>query len=114
MSFYSHAQEIKLLWDREYQVISASGINFEGYNKDGGDEVLDAKFDRMMRDLPSGMVRLGIPLKVWEPVNDNGDPFIQNADGFKDVAGAHYSFLRLQEMKDRGIKIWLSLWDVAD
>ncbi len=101
-------------WDNPMQTIIASGINFEGYHTTGGSEVLSPKFETMLSMLPCQLNRMSLPLKIWEPENDNADPHEMDWSRFSDSDGVKYTFLRMQELKRRGMESWLSIWDMAD
>lgn len=98
----------------EHQTILANGINFEGYHRRGGNEVIASKFNTMLDDLNSQLLRVGMPLEEWEPSNDNNDPGTFNWSGFKSTSGVVNSFKRLQTLHDRGYDLWCAIWDVAD
>ena len=108
------ATEVTINWNNQKQTIIGNGINFEGYHTSGGTEVLSSKFESMLATLPTELARISLPLKIWEPVNDNADPATFNLNNFQDTQGAHYTFLRMQELKKRGINSWLSIWDLEN
>lgn len=108
------ATEITINWNGARQTIIGNGINFEGYHTSGGTEVLAPKFESMLATLPTELARISLPLKTWEPANDNADPATFSLNNFKDTQGAQNTFLRMQELKKRGILSWLSVWDIAD
>jgi hypothetical protein len=110
----SGIKTIQVNWSLEQQILGLSGINFEGYHINGGSEIMAPKFESMLATLPTGIARLGLPLKVWEPENDNADPGSFQIENFKDEQGVHNTFLRMQELQKRGIKIWLSVWDMGN
>ncbi len=101
-------------WDSLRQVILGNGINFEGYHIGGGAEVMDPKFDYMLAELPSQIVRMGLPLKLWEPENENSDPEVIDIMGFNKSKEVLNTFQRLTLLEKRGMKSWLSVWDVAN
>lgn len=104
---------ITINWSSEKQTLSESGINFEGYHTTGGTEVLASKFETMMSSLPTQIARIGLPLGTWEPTNDDDNPAVFDLDNFKDIQGANYTFKRMQELKSRGVAIWLAIWDMG-
>ena len=107
-------QTITIDLDNERQSIQANGINFEGYHRVGGNEVLKSSLREMLQKLNTQMVRFGMPLQEFEPENDDNDPKHFNWNNFNDNGGAHNAFLRLQDMEDRNLDVWLAIWDVAD
>lgn len=108
-----NATVVTINWNNQKQTILGSGINFEGYHTSGGTEVLSSKFESVLATLPTELARISLPLKIWEPVNDDADPVTFNLNNFQDTQGAYYTFLRMQELKKRGINSWLSVWDMA-
>ena len=54
-----------------------------------------------LKNLQPKYVRVPIPLKHWEPVNDNESPNSINYAAFKDDSVVHTLFLFLQEMKEK-------------
>ena len=74
------------------QTIIGNGINFEGYHTSGGTEVLAPKFESMLATLPTELARISLPLKTWEPANDNADPATFSLNNFKDTQGAQKYF----------------------
>lgn len=105
---------IRIDWTQKKQTIAGNGINFEGYHLTGGSEILSPEFEKMLASLPCQINRLSMPLKEWEPINDNSDFQLLDLMAFNDNFGAHNTFLRIKELKNRGIETWLSVWDVAD
>ena len=105
---------VTINWNNQKQTILGNGINFEGYHTSGGTEVLSSKFESMLETLPTELARISLPLKIWEPVNDDADPATFKLNNFQDTQGVQYTFLRMQELKKRGIDSWLSVWDIAD
>lgn len=105
---------VSINWSDFQQTILGNGINFEGYHSNGGAEVLSQKFVSMLETLPSQLNRVCLPLNVWEPGNDNTDPFTIDFSHFNDSGGARNTFLRIKELKNRGMESWLSIWDMSD
>ena len=99
---------------KEHQTIIANGINFEGYHRRGGNEVLASKFTAMLNALNSQLLRVGTPLEEWEPSNDDNDPENFQWDGFRESSGVSNSFQRLQRLANDGYDLWLAIWDIAD
>ncbi|HWB52898.1 MAG TPA: hypothetical protein VG722_01855, partial [Tepidisphaeraceae bacterium] len=57
--------------------------------------------------------RVGIPLRGWEPANDNSDPNTINWAGFgTTVPAVNNVFLLMQDLSSRGIPIIGTVWDV--
>ncbi len=104
---------ITIDWLSEKQTLTESGINFEGYHITGGTETLAPKFETMMSSLPTHIARIGLPLGTWEPTNENNDPAGFNLNDFHDAQGANYTFRRMQELKSRGVSMWLAIWDMG-
>ncbi len=107
-----YSQIIILMPDSTRQTIYANGINFEGYHTSGGNEVIATKFEDMLDELPSQLLRMGIPLKAWEPQNDNDD--YDSTGDFNLSEEVENSMVRLQELDSRGYELWATVWDVAD
>lgn len=59
-------------------------------------------------------VEFSIPIKIWEPVNDNNDPASFNWDGFSNNLQLRILFENIQEIYNEGIPINLALWDAPD
>ena len=77
-----------------------------------GDEAASDPHGQFALDtLQDTIVRVGIPWKQWEPVNDNADPNSANAAGFKDQDRVHSAFQFLQHLKSRGSTIIASAWE---
>ncbi|MBN1480835.1 PKD domain-containing protein [candidate division KSB1 bacterium] len=98
----------------EQQTILGNGINFEGYHRTGGSEVLASKFTTMLTNLNSQLLRVGMPLEEWEPANDDGDAQNINWPNFVDAGRVANSFNRLQNLDGSGYDLWLAIWDIAD
>jgi hypothetical protein len=110
------AQDVTVSVDlqAECQTLVANGIHFEGYHRSGGEEVLAPQFNNMLDLLESQLLRVGVPLREWEPANDDSDPSVTDWGGFRDEGGVTRSFLRLRELDSRGYDLWVSVWDAAD
>lgn len=69
-----------------------------------------------LKNLKPQYVRVPIPLKFWEPVNDNDNANSLNYAAFKDEGVIHTLLLFLQDMKEKyGVEnITASVWDVPD
>ena len=76
------AQEVKVDFTEKRQMIKYMGINMEGYHTTGGTEILKSSLAEMLSSLPVNAVRVGLPLKEWEPVNDNKFAEVINEQGF--------------------------------
>lgn len=107
-------QDARLDLQAERQTVRGNGINFEGYHRTGGEVVLEPKFTEMLENLADDLVRVGMPIREWEPENDDASSDHINWDGFVAEDGVMRSFERLQTLHQRGSKIWLAVWDVAD
>ena len=107
-------QEVSVDFANKKQKIEYMGINMEGYHTTGGNEVLKSSISEMLSMIPVNAVRIGMPLKEWEPNNDNDSPEEINESGFITGTAVSNSFKRLAEMKKRGVTIWLSVWDMAN
>lgn len=112
--FGATAQQAVVNFSKERQSIVYMGINMEGYHTTGGAEVLRHSLSRMMNSLPVNAVRVGLPLKEWEPVNDNDNPEALELGRFGQSLPVRYSFERLKLLDSRHVDIWLSVWDMAD
>ena len=108
------AQEVKVDFTKKKQTIEYMGINMEGYHTTGGAEILKNSLSEMLASLPVNAVRIGLPLKEWEPVNDNKSANTINKQGFTVTKSISNSFERLVRMKKQNLAIWLSIWDMAD
>lgn len=109
------AQEVKVDFTEKRQMIKYMGINMEGYHTTGGTEILKSSLAEMLSSLPVNAVRVGLPLKEWEPVNDNKFADVINEQGFTSTTQPiSNSFERLVCLKNRNLVIWLSIWDMAD
>lgn len=62
----------------------------------------------------SQLLRVGMPLEVWEPSNDNSDAQNINWTNFVDAGGVANSFNRLQLPDGSGYDLWPAIWDIAD
>lgn len=100
--------------DAERQTILGNGINFEGYHRSAGEEVLAPKFPAMMDTLADEMLRVGVPLAQWEPKNDDARPGHIRWDGFRMSEPVRNSFRRLEVLEEREARLWLAVWDMAD
>ena len=107
-------QEIIVDFADKKQKIENMGINMEGYHTTGGNEVLKSSISEMLSMIPVNVVRIGMPIKEWEPNNDNESPEEINESGFITGTVVSNSFKRLVEMENRGLSIWLSVWDMAN
>ncbi len=107
-------QTVKIDLNAEHQTIVSNGINLEGFHRRGGDNVLPSKFKVMLDDLADDLVRVGMPLSEWEPENDDGQANHFEWSGFRDTGAVTNSFVRLQTFQERGSRVWLAVWDVAD
>lgn len=114
-SQHTSAQEVTIDFDTKMQTIDGMGINFEGYHRTAGSDILKSSLVTMLDIMPMNMVRIGMPIKEWEPTNDNDDPTVIDESAFVTTGSLAYSFSRLQRVKeDYGYDIWLSIWDMAD
>ncbi|MGE4567642.1 MAG: hypothetical protein AB7C90_00475 [Bacteroidales bacterium] len=110
----SDLSRVEVYWDSLRQQILANGINLEGYHIGGGAEVMNPKFDYMLAELPSQLVRMGMPLKLWEPENENGNPDEIDIMRFNKSKEVLNTFQRISLLEKRGVGCWLSVWDVAN
>lgn len=110
----SEVSRVVVHWDSLRQVILGNGINFEGYHIGGGAEIMAPKFDYMLTELPTQLVRMGLPLKLWEPENENNDPDVIDIMRFNKSKEVLNTFQRLSLLEKRGMRCWLSVWDVAN
>lgn len=106
--------EVRIEWGNAKQTIAANGINFEGYHTAGATEVAAPRFEEMMAELPCQLNRLSMPLKVWEPANDNDDPRAMDFGNFNADVKVVNTFLIMKELKNKKIGSWLSVWDLPD
>ena len=110
----SSGQTVTVDMTTERQTIVANGINFEGFHRTGGSELLKSDHRRMLEELPSDLVRVGTPLKEFERVNDNDDSDDINWSGFNLGGSVETSFRRLEYLENQGLQTWLAIWDVGD
>ena len=98
------------------QTIQALGGNYAiGKLGSSTKPVNDAVGNYTLANLQPKETRIGIPLKAWEPVNDDSDPTHINFAGFATTAtGATNVFLLMQSLKASGASIVGSVWDVPD
>lgn len=100
--------------NKKYQKIISIGGNFAqaNYTKDARDAV--GAF--ALKNLQATHVRVPIPLKKWEPENDNTSATDFNWVKFEDAGVTHSLFQMLQEMKaEHGVtNITASVWDAPD
>ena len=108
------AQEVKVDFTKKKQTIEYMGINMEGYHTTGGAEILKNSLSEMLASLPVNAVRIGLPLKEWEPVNDNKSANTINKQGVTVTKSISNSFERLVRMKKQNLAIWLSILDMSD
>ena len=99
------AQEVKVDFTKKKQTIEYMGINMEGYHTTGGAEILKNSLSEMLASLPVNAVRIGLPLKEWEPVNDNKSANTINKQGFTVTKSISNSFERLVRMKKQNLAI---------
>lgn len=112
-----NAQTVTLDFEQKKQTIIGNGLNMENYHWTGGTEVLKQSLSQQLQALPSDIVRVGIPLREWEPVNDNDDSEDIDWDGFftgNDAWKVRNSFDRLKYLKDKGKDLWLFAMDMAN
>ena len=109
------SQDIEVDFTKKKQTVAYMGINMEGHHTTGGNDILKNSVSEMLSSLPVNAVRIGLPLKEWEPENDNEFAGVIERQGFATTAvPISNSFKRLVLMKDRNLTIWLSIWDMAD
>jgi O-glycosyl hydrolase len=82
--------------------------------KPGDEAATDPHGQFALDTLQDSVVRVGIPWKQWEPANDNADPNVVTAAGFKDEARVHSAFQFLQQLKSRGSTIIGTAWEAPD
>lgn len=99
---------------KEYQTIYGNGINFEGYHSTGGSEVLASRFESLLENIDCRLLRIGMPLKEWEPTNDDTDEKNFQWLLFRNTATVQNSFERLARLDDFGYELWVSIWDMAN
>ena len=74
----------------------------------------DAAGEYTLKHLKPAHARVGVPLPLWEPQNDNDDPRAAATAGFKDEGTARNVFLLMQDLSKRGIPMVASVWDAPD
>ena len=65
----------------------------------------------LLNQLKPALVRVGIPWKQWEPINDNADPNLADPAGFLDAARVHNEFLYMQQLQAKGITLIATAWE---
>ncbi len=107
-------RKVNIYLDRERQEIEGVGFCHEGNRTGKPYYIIDATIGEMIENNMS-LFRDRFPGKVWEPLNDNGDPSTIRMEGFG-VGDSLVitTLLRLKEIQKRGIKTILGIWDVAD
>lgn len=102
--------------EQVFQTIRGIGGNYAQGRKTGSTFVNDSVGQYTLDNLGPQHARVGIPLKAWEPANDNADPNTANygAGGFVDSGNVRNVFLLMKDLSDRGIPITLSVWDAPD
>lgn len=80
------------------------------------DHARDSTGEYTLTHLRPAFVRFAIPLKKWEPVNDNAHADTVNKDGFVQTGVMKELFVYLKEMKEkRGVvNLTASVWDAPD
>ena len=100
--------------DQAYQTIEGLGGNYAIGRKVGSPTVNDAVGLYTLNNLSVAHARVGVPLRTWEPVNDNNDADTANAGGFVNSGDTRNVFLLMQDLHARGIPISLAIWDAPD
>jgi hypothetical protein len=69
----------------------------------GVSEATDPISEMNLKVLSPTLARVSVDLDIWEPANDNDDPFVMTPDAFIDSPGSslHATMLFLQEFKQR-------------
>lgn len=96
------------------QTIRGIGGNFARGRFTGLAEPNDPVGAYTLDTLQPSHVRVGIPLKAWEPANDDAGVDTINWPAFRDSGDVHNVFVLLQTMQQRGMRITASVWDVPD
>src|SRR5688572_6817555 len=100
--------------DQVFQTIAGLGGNYAMGRKVGSPFVNDAVGQYTLNNLSVAHGRIGIPLKSWEPVNDDGSANTVNAAAFVNSGDVRNVFLMMQELHSRGIPISAAIWDVPN
>src|SRR5687767_6546846 len=100
--------------DQVFQTIEGLGGNYALGRKVGSPSVNDPVGQYTLNNLSVAHARVGVPLRTWEPVNDNSDADTANAAGFVNSGDTRNVFLLMQALHARGIPISLAIWDAPD
>ena len=106
------ASDITIETSRVLQTISGVGGSFAKGRELGVAQ--DAIGDSNLDTLRPTCVRIGIPVRGWEPTNDNEDPNAFTWNSFHDDGEVHNLFLLLKEFKRRNIPVVAAIWNVPD
>lgn len=109
------SQTVDLRFDQERQTILHNGINFEGYHwMPVMPASLIATHEKMLATMKCQLLRIAIPLPLWEPANDNASPTDMNIAAFSDTGEMHKRFLYFKSLKDRGYDLWFTPFDAPN
>jgi hypothetical protein len=102
-----------------FQTIGGIGGNYAKGRLTGTVSPNDTVGQYTLDNLSPGHTRIGIPLKGWEPVNDNADPAVANFDAGTGTAFVNSGtvanvFLLMQDLSRRGLPITVSIWNAPD
>lgn len=102
-----------------FQTIDGIGGNYAKGRLTGTSAPNDSVGQYTLDNLSPAHARIGIPLKGWEPVNDNADPNAANFDSTTGTAFVNSGtvanvFLLMQDFSRRGLPITVSIWNAPD
>jgi PKD repeat protein len=101
------------------QTIGAIGGNYAIGRKTGASTPNDSVGQYTLDNLGPARGRVGIPLKSWEPANDNADPDVAEfstagGTGFVNSGSTANVFKLMQDLSRRGVPITVSAWTAPD
>src|SRR3954463_13466657 len=96
------------------QTIKGLGADFAKIARNGAAPVSDSVGDFELANLKPTHARVPINIRLWEPTNDDADPYHVNSPGFPDFGNQTKQFNQIKDLNARGIPLVASVFDAPN